>query len=703
MSKTTGPGKDQHLAETLTTASITWNEQDAPVSTVFDDVYYSRANGLEETRYVFLQSNRIEERWQEMRDHESSAFTIVETGFGTGLNFLATCNAWQQSPLQNAWLHFVSIEKYPIAPGDLAKALAQWPELTSLTNELIAAYPPLVPGFHRLEFPALRIRLTLVFADVLDALPQLKLRADAWYLDGFAPSKNPDMWQDRLFEHMAELSGNGATFATFTAAGVVRRGLQANGFDVKKARGYGQKRDMLVGQLRAQAAGNHSADRALFPVSKAPWFSIANPQNSPVKSALVIGAGLAGCNTARALAERGLQVTVADRHPAIASEASGNPVGITFTKLSPFDTPQNRFYQKAYLFAVHQLEQRLPTSDLESGKDYGLNGVLRLAYSEKESQEQEKLLQSGLWPESFASALDAEACSELLGFPSDLGGFFLRKGGWLTPADWCRICLDHPNIHLLNGTTVTDIHWLQDHWQAGLKPKSQNSEWIDADVIVVANSFGATGLESFSHLPLRSVRGQITYVPATDTSQQRLKHALNYDGYITPAKQGFHCVGATFQPNCSDTEFYPEDHHKNLASFSKSVPWLYDEIVKSDTLPLNPYPKDTLPLNKGRVAFRCQSPDYLPLIGPAPDLARFLEDYGDLRRGMVKKPYPQGQYLPRCYVNLAHGSRGITSSLLGAEIIASYLLDEPQPIDADVLQAIHPARFLIRDLRRSKI
>ena len=708
MSKTPGSGKEQHLAESLTPARITWNELQVPVSTAFDDVYYSKANGLEETRYVFLQSNRVAERWHKLADDKSTGFTIVETGFGTGLNFLATCRAWQQSNLQQAWLHFVSIEKYPLTPDDLKLALAQWPELADLTNLLLGTYPPLVPGFHRLEFPGLRVRLTLVFDDVHEAMPQLNLQADAWYLDGFAPSKNPDMWQDSLYQQMARLSRAGATFATFTAAGVVRRGLQAAGFSVEKAPGFGHKRDMLVGCLPEPLP-----EAAQLPVSETPWYIRSKPAPSSatdslptaVKTALVIGAGLAGCNTARALAERGIRVTVADRHPAIAADASGNPAGITFTKLSPFDTPQNRFYQKAYLYAISRLEQQLPQSDLVPGRDYGLNGVLRFAFSEKEQQEQDKLVQSGLWPASFATALDAPACSALLGFPSDLGGFYLRKGGWLTPADWCRLCLDHPDINLFTNTRITGMQWQQDHWEA-----TTEADNLQADAVVVANSFGAGELEQFRHLPLRSVRGQITYVPATENSRHMLQQALNYDGYITPAKQGFHCVGATFQPNCSDPEFYPQDHQKNLESFRKAVPWLFAEIFQHANASAEPFVSEEpansakpWPLHQGRVAFRCQSPDYLPLIGPAPDPAAFLEDYGDLRRGMVKKPYPTGRYLPRCYLNLAHGSRGITSSLLGAEIIASDLCGEPAPIDREVLHAIHPARFLIRDLRRNKI
>ncbi|MDX1696581.1 MAG: bifunctional tRNA (5-methylaminomethyl-2-thiouridine)(34)-methyltransferase MnmD/FAD-dependent 5-carboxymethylaminomethyl-2-thiouridine(34) oxidoreductase MnmC, partial [Ketobacteraceae bacterium] len=679
MSKKQQSHKDQHLARNLIPASVAWNEQNTPVSTRFDDVYYSNASGLEESRYVFLNSNRITERWEAMADYPGTGFTIVETGFGTGLNFLATLQAWQESSLRNAHLHFVSIEKFPLTPADLTTALYHWPALAAFSEKLITRYPPLVPGFHRVDFPEYRVSLTLVLDDVLTALPQLNLRADAWYLDGFAPSKNPDMWQEPLFRYMALLSRENTTFATFTAAGIVRRGLQQAGFTVEKTRGFGHKRDMIIGRLSSPPARPQT-----FPVRDAPWFSAPCRQADQYpETALVIGAGLAGSYTARALAERGISVTVLEQHETIASEASGNPAGITFTKLSPYDTPQNRFYQKAYLYAVEKIGERLEPSHFSQGTDYHLNGVMRFAFDDKEASEQAKLVDSGLWPESFAKAMNSSQCSEQLGFRSELGGFFIKKGGWLTPRELCQSNLDHPGIKVRTATRVIELSRQGQHWHL----TTNNGELV-GDVLVLANSFGAGELPLFDHLPLRSVRGQITYVPSTEASERCVAHALNHDGYITPAKHGFHCVGATFQPKSSDTAFHAEDHRKNLDALKHAVPAVYNMLFP-DGEPPQPWPE-----HQGRVAFRCQTPDYLPLIGPAPDPRAFLEDYADLRAGKVKKHYPPGRFLPDCFLNLAHGSRGITSALLGAEIIVSQLLGDPAPIDRETLQAIHPARFL---------
>lgn len=681
--------RDQHLACPIEPASITWNAQQTPVSAYFGDVYYSTDNGLAESHYVFLQHNRLPDRWHELCDHATTCFTIAETGFGTGLNFLATLQAWQQTPLENARLHYLSVEKYPLSPQDLQRALQQWPQLNGLSEQLIANYPPLVPGFHRIDLPDLRVHLTLVFGDMLQALPQLQATVNAWYLDGFAPNKNPQMWQTELFHYMQHLSSSGTSYATFTAAGAVRRELAKAGFSVNKVKGYGHKREMIAGELVQQQTGPSA-----LPADQEPWYrpkKIAG-RHHPIRSAIVIGAGLAGCYSANALARRGIKVTVLEQHDQIAQEASGNPAGITFTRLSAFDSPQNRFYQKAYLYAADGIARQLEHSDLRADTDYRFNGVFRFAFNEKERDEQQKLLASGLWPADMATSLSATGASELLGFPCRHGGLLIHKGGWLTPAELCRINLDHELIQLHANSKAENLAYNGQQWQVATAEKTHCG-----DALILANGFGANQFPGLEFLPLRSVRGQITYLPGTRKSEQALRHALNYEGYITPAKNGFHCVGATFHPKSTSRDFSQEDHQTNLRNLAATIPELYEMLMEEDSL------GKSWPLTQGRVAFRCQSPDYLPMIGPVPDLAQFKLDYADLRKGFLKKAFPLGSYLPQCYVNVAHGSRGITSAFLGAEIIAGYLNNEPQPIDNQVLEAIHPARFPIRGLKRNKI
>ncbi len=247
--KAKGKGKDQHLAERIAPAKLLWKNAATPVSEIFDDVYYSTHNGLEETRYVFLRHNQLAERWQALPQHRQTCFTIAETGFGTGLNFLATCEEWVKSGTNHGTLHFISVAKHPLNKADLTKALQSWPVLNAYAEPLIEQYPPLVTGFHRLEFPRLNIKLTLIFDDAISGFAQLNASVDAWYLDGFAPSKNPDMWQPALFEQIRRLSHKGTSLATFTSAGLVRRGLENVGFKITKHKGFGRKRERLLGNF----------------------------------------------------------------------------------------------------------------------------------------------------------------------------------------------------------------------------------------------------------------------------------------------------------------------------------------------------------------------------------------------------------------------------------------------------------------------
>lgn len=239
----------------LKNALLSWNENGTPVSREFDDVYFSNENGLEETRYVFLAGNQLPERFIH---HQEKRFIVAETGFGTGLNFLTLWQAFrlfrQQNPTaQLTTLRFISFEKFPLQQQDLILAHQHWPELSELSEQLDHAWPKaLQTGCQQFSFDNGQIELELWFGDVHHSLPQLKASyqntIDCWFLDGFAPSKNPDMWQDSLFQQMFELTKPSGSFATFTAAGFVRRGLQSAGFQVTKHKGFGHKRDMLIGE-----------------------------------------------------------------------------------------------------------------------------------------------------------------------------------------------------------------------------------------------------------------------------------------------------------------------------------------------------------------------------------------------------------------------------------------------------------------------
>lgn len=224
---------------------------DTPFSTEFDDFYFSSDYGPQETDYIYLQCNNLPHRWSDFEDNKDNVFTIAETGFGTGLNFLCAWQQWASFNFHHSQLHYIAVEKHPVTKADLARALSRWPELTAYAEALLTTYPQLSAGTHTVFPKSLKqqgsVKLTLIFNDASEALSTLNTHVDAWFLDGFTPSRNPDMWSQALFKEVARLSCPGSTFATFTSAGVVRRALQNVGFTVKKHPGLGLKREMCFG------------------------------------------------------------------------------------------------------------------------------------------------------------------------------------------------------------------------------------------------------------------------------------------------------------------------------------------------------------------------------------------------------------------------------------------------------------------------
>ena len=303
-------------------AQLDWSRPTAPISTEFDDIYFSTDGGLEETRAVFLGGCGLPERWA-----GRSVFTIAELGLGSGLNFLASWQAWTDTATPQQRLHFVSIEKFPFDKNQLQQALLAWPELSALSSQLVKNWPGRVKGIHRLNFGA--VTLTLVHEDVAKALTQLdELKADAWFLDGFNPSGNPAMWSAEVMQGVANSCAAGARLATFSVAGAVRTALSDAGFTVRKMPGFGRKRHRL----------------------EADYSGVASEQATPIENALIVGAGIAGRSLARALSARHIPFDIMDdrAHPA----ASGNPAALVKPRFDLQDRPESRFFLAAYLHAL---------------------------------------------------------------------------------------------------------------------------------------------------------------------------------------------------------------------------------------------------------------------------------------------------------------------------------------------------------------
>jgi len=656
------------------TAQLDWRDEAVPESALFGDIYYSAEDGLAESTYTFLDGNDITAR---LSQHPTPRFTIGETGFGTGLNFLLTWQAWRRTGADRPRLHYVATEKYPLSQQALTRALAAWPALAGLADELIEHWPVPIKGQHRLMFEQGQVILDLWIEDSSDAFTDLaeqeRLLIDAWYLDGFAPARNPDMWRAELFEAMAALSRPNATLATFTAAGDVRRGLASAGFDVTLVSGFGAKRDSIRARWTGPAASR--------PVDTTRWDISATSADIP-EHVMVIGAGLAGAATANALARRGIRVSVIEQSE-IAAAASGNEQGVLYTRLSRRHSTLTDFALQSFLFAHRQYRALLENGGLNPDSDGALCGCFQQSGNAKDLDYLRDALSS---VPALAEVLDSEQASEHLGIEQGSSGYWLPRSGWLHPPAVCRALLDHPSISVTTETGPVRLSRKADgRWCADF-----DGGTVEADCAVVCGGVDAANHPPTAWLPLQPIRGQTTSLPATAPLSD-LRAVLCHEGYIAPRRGDSHCIGATFAPGVTRTQVDEADSRYNLSRLAEAVPsWLsHLDSLDPGTLP-------------ARVGLRCASPDYLPIVGPVPDRDAFLQEFANLRNNAKQTIISRGPMVPGLYVNTGHGSRGLSSTPLTAECLAAEITGEPMPLSRHLRRALLPARFLVRDLKRGK-
>lgn len=620
-------------------------DEGIPYSTLFDDVYHTADGGLGQSRHVFLAGNGLPLRWQ-----GQARFTILETGFGLGLNFLTTWAAWQDDPSRCAHLHFISVEKHPFHTEDLAQLHASWPELASQAEELRRHWPTLTAGIHRIHLDGGRVTLTLIFGDALDALPQLDARVNAFYLDGFAPACNPELWSATLFAQLARLVAPGASIATWSANGDVRRGLQAAGFVAERSPGFGGKREMLAGRFRGTV-----------PPSPA----------ETGRSALVIGAGVAGTSVAERLAARGWQVTVIDAAPGPGHGASGNKAGVFRPLPSLDDNRLARITRAGFLYGLHHMEN---LSAAGHPVRWGQCGVLHLARDTKQEGKMRAVVDAHQAPADYLRFVDAGEAAQIVGWPVALGGWWFPSGGWIKPPSLCaaNLAAGGERIATRFGQTLDHLERVGEEWIA-FAPSG--TEIARAPVVILANGVGIRTVSQAAPLPVRSARGQVSHLPASVGSAPRV--VVCRLGYVSPEVDGVRCAGATFLADDDGTELREEEHRENLTKL--------DFILPGYAAPYDPAQLD------GRVGFRPASPDRLPMVGaiPAVSIAEKITPLADIPRQ------------PGLYAASGFGARGLVWASLMGELLASQIHGDPLPLERELVDAMDPARYLLKPPRPS--
>ena len=654
-------------------ANLEFNAEGTPVSRDFDDVYFSNDNGLEETRYVFLDGNQLNARFP---THPRSLFVVAESGFGTGLNFLTLWQKFDQfhaahpdATLQR--LHFISFEKFPLTAHDLRLAHQHWPELAPWAEQLQAQWPPHFGGCHRLLLDGGRVTLDLWLGDINDLTDKLddsmNQKVDAWFLDGFAPAKNPDMWSQHLFNAMARLARPGATLATFTSAGFVRRGLQEAGFTMQKTKGFGRKRDMLVGRM----------DQTLEIPAQTPWFSRSA---STSREVAIVGGGIASALLSLALLHRGWQVTLYCADDAPAKGASGNRQGALYPLLSTHDPALCQFFPAAFTFA-RRLYDALPVAF-----DHDWCGVTQLGWDEKSQQKIAHMLSLGLPPE-IARAVNAQQITETAGVDTGCDGIHYPLGGWLCPADLTTVAIalaQSRGLTVHYSRQVASIHHTE-HWSLHFT----TGEEAQHTCVVLANGHPISQFNQTEKLPLYPVGGQVSHIP-TSPALEKLQQVLCYDGYLTPQNpsNGHHCIGASYHRGETDMRYSEDDQQQNRQRLLNCFPqadWAKEVDISA---------------GDARCGVRCATRDHLPMAGNVPDYEATLEAYQDLaenRDTAVSAPvYPQ------LFMLGGLGSRGLCSAPLLAEVLAAQMSDEPVPLDSVTLAGLNPNRLWVRKLLKGK-
>nr|WP_283648517.1 bifunctional tRNA (5-methylaminomethyl-2-thiouridine)(34)-methyltransferase MnmD/FAD-dependent 5-carboxymethylaminomethyl-2-thiouridine(34) oxidoreductase MnmC [Alteromonas macleodii] len=680
-------------------AQVHFNESGTPVADHFDDVYFSNDSGIDETQHVFVAGNDLAERWQQWRN---PTFVIAETGFGTGLNFLVAMRAFNEfraanpdHPLKR--LYFITTEKFPLPQQDMQRALEAFPALKDEAQALASLYPMGLEGCHRLHFDNHSTTLDLWIGDVHELLPQwhspIKGLIDAWFLDGFAPSKNPDMWTDALFSQMARLSKTGTTFGTFTAAGIVKRGLAGVGFTIKKRNGFGRKRDMLTGVFDQ----DHENVQHKLRLPAGPYYRYVNGSLDKTSKVAVVGSGLAAATACLALVKRGICTTLYFDGDTLASGASGNPQGGFYPQLHSEASIASRIQAHSFLYARqaydHTIEHAKACGLADVAHDFC--GVIQLSFNDKVAERQNKLAAADVWPEALIKPVNSKEVSDIANLALPYSGLYIGLGGWISPPQLVTAMIEEalqsgkltlkPN-HIYVSHEAVETTKQQVRIRFNLD-SAENEEVITADHLILALGAGAVNASDFDSLSLRPVRGQVEAIP-TQMPIEQLNTVLCHKGYMTPVFEGRHALGSTYVKNDLSTDVRGDETEMNLATHEQAL--ANTDIVQA-------LQHD----GKARAATRLGSPDHQPVVGALHNFDSLKEHYTMLGVG---KPLTSAPVLPSSVVSTLTclGSRGLTTAPLMAEVLVSSLCKEPLPLSNDLLNAVNTSRFMTREMIRSQ-
>ncbi len=685
-----------YTIEMLESASVSIQENGTVYSNKYNDIY-SHENPLQEAEYVFINHNNLIDRWENISSqNRRTNFTIGELGFGYGINFFATAARWvnhinvSESRAKLEWLDYIAVEKHPIKIEELIiyiKGVFKDSLYSGFIEDFALQYPPKLNGVHRLIFPKYNLTLTLLFSDV-EELSSLSMKVNAWYFDGFAPNKNPEMWSESIIRKVSLISYTGATFATFSSSKQLQDNLSNSGFEVHKAKGFGNKREMLYGNVFSYQ--NQILQNSISELEK----NISKPKlphkkylilkriHPNAQNIAVIGGGLAGAITANSLAIRHKNVTIFEKNDGLVQEASGNPLCSLYISISGELNEQDRFYLQSHLFAQHYYSKF---------KSWQPTKLLQIAnHSKSRANRYKKWSDTKLIPNQIYKYVHSKTMHKLSKGLLNKDGSIWHSGiantsSLVDEIKDQKIFKDNVFLHLSN--SVLSVERQGSLWRI----KSQNNITSEVktylfDAVVLCNAMGVMSLiepyiDPYLITNVHPMRGQSTSFNYNIDSMDDNIVLTTPD--VTCIKNKDKIVLNATHQRTDSLAHSEKDNYQNLANLLSNIP----ESISWDINELYSF-----------VGIRCMPIDRAPFVGLVPKTK--IKQLQLQKRKQSRSKIPQISYLQNLYVNFAHASKGFASIPLSSEYIASLISAQSSPLHWNTMQAISLDRLLIRAFKK---
>lgn len=602
-------------------------KQDTLYSSKFDDIYFNTDEPLEECFHTYSSAVNLV-----LKDE----LVVAEAGFGAGLNFFSTVlHAGDKK------LHYIAVEKYPFSKAELRQIYTKFLSLSQYFNLFIDQYDVLNDALIRIKFK--NVILDIYFGDILDFFNELDFKADIWYMDGFAPSKNPDMWSQEVFSKVSTFCKEGAILRTFSSARVVQDNLKNAGFSVTKIAGHSKKRQSIeaVLQIPKQRA------------NKQPWYNI--PAIKPFKKVLIIGAGVAGLSAALKFCKAGFEVVVAEKMSQPATNGSSNYAGILMPLITKPEVSLGKMHMSAFLLA----------KNFYKGNEFAdFCGVYDYAKNELEKERFEA------WGKNEIFEFDENA--------SPYPRAFISNAAQIRPKKLCQNLAENLNVYY-----NFEFESLEKN-KLGYKVNFKNKHSLNADLIIFAIGDESRVLfeNSFEDefMQLSSVRGQVTHIK----EPLNLTYPYSARGYACKFVDGVQVIGATYSRNDFCSEIKQSDNEENISNLSEFI------STKPTVIGAN-------------VGFRGYSGDRFPLIGAVHNAREFKQSYKSLLWTKNHENHQAPVHYENILITTAHGSRGLCTAIFGAEILLDTALGRQICTTKTILDSLNPARFLVRKLKKGLV